>query len=109
MADNDVQPVTPDGEPGDGGDGAVDTLETPEVTTPPAPAPTAAMHATVHIKNAPSAPPIETGNSNPNSMPPASTAIVGTKISFAARRVGASSAQSRSQRSQRMPSASACC
>jgi len=70
--------------------------------------PTAVADASVHISAAPIAPPADTGNSSPNSKPPASTAIVGANINLAARRVVASSVQSRSQFSQRMPGRSAC-
>jgi hypothetical protein len=47
--------------------------------------------------------PTEIGSSKPNNRPPQRIAIGGAKISFAARRVGASSLQSRSQLSQRSP------
>ena len=57
---------------------------------------------------APIAPPSDTGKSRPNNRPPDKIAIGGAKISFAARRVGASACQSRSHSSQRRPARSGC-
>jgi hypothetical protein len=74
----------------------------------PAPTATPVPHESAAMTAAPIAPPIETGSSRPNSMPPARIAAGGANSTFAPRRVGNSSSQSCSQRSQRRPGGRAC-
>lgn len=69
----------------------------------PALVPTATTHAIAHITAAPNAPPSVTGRSNANNAPPENKPTGGAKITFTARRVRASSRNSRSQPEQRSP------